>query len=177
MRLLHALMILALLRALLSVVRGADAPAEGMDHWKAAVRAKFPEVPQMTTTDLAARLADTNRPPPVLLDVRTRKEFDRSHLPSARHVDPDAKSADVDGILAGLTNDVVVYCSVGWRSSALAQRLHSAGRTNVMNLEGSIFAWANEDRPLEANGRPAERVHPYNRTFGNLLKPERRAAP
>lgn len=170
-------MILALLRALFSVVRGADAPGEGMDHWKAVVRAKFPGVPQMTTADLAARLADTNRPAPILLDVRTRKEFDRSHLPSARHLDPDAKPAEVDRLLAGQTNDVVVYCSVGWRSSALAQRLHAAGRTNVMNLEGSIFAWANEDRPIEADGRPAELVHPYNRTFGKLLKPERRAAP
>ncbi len=170
-------MILALLRALFSVVHGADAPAEGMDHWKAAVRAKFPGVPQMTTADLVARLGDTNRPAPILLDVRTRKEFDRSHLPSARHLDPDAKPAEVDRLLAGQTNDVVVYCSVGWRSSALAQRLRAAGRTNVVNLEGSIFAWANEDRPLEADGRPVELVHPYNRTFGKLLKPERRASP
>ncbi len=144
-------MILALLRALFSVVRGADAPAEGMDHWKAVVRARFPGVPQMITADLAARLADTNRPAPILLDVRTRKEFDRSHLPSARHIDPDARPAEVERLLTG--------------------------RTNVVNLEGSIFAWANEDRPLEAGGRPAELVHPYNRTFGKLLKPERRAAP
>jgi len=70
---------------------------------------------------------------------------------------------------------MVVYCSVGWRSSALAQRLLKHGVTNVANLEGSAFAWANEGRPLEAAGKPATKVHPYNSTFGKLLRPERRA--
>ena len=170
-------MILLLLRALWSVVRGADSPAEGLEHWKATVRAKFPSVPQLSTTNLAQWIASTNSPRPILLDARERKEFDLSHLPGARHVDPDAKPVEVDRILAGHPGPVVVYCSVGWRSSAMADRLLAAGRTNVSNLEGSIFAWANENRPLEANGKPAQKVHPYNKTFGALLIPERRAKP
>jgi hypothetical protein len=44
-----------------------------------------------------------------------------------------------------------------------------------MNLEGSIFAWASEDRPLEKEGQPAALVHPYNNRYGQMLKPERRA--
>jgi rhodanese-related sulfurtransferase len=174
-------MILLLLRALWSVVRGADAPEDSLDHWKATVRARYPTVPQLSTTNLASLLA-THRPDSqttnvVLLDVRSRKEFDFSHLPGARHIDPDAKPAEFDRTLAGHTGPVVVYCSVGWRSSALAQRLIDAGRTNVQNLEGSIFAWANEGRPLESKGQPTDKVHPYNRTFGRLLNPNRRGKP
>jgi 3-mercaptopyruvate sulfurtransferase SseA len=65
---------------------------------------------------------------------------------------------------------------VGYRSSELATRLQRAGQTNVTNLEGSIFQWANEGRALEASGKPATRVHPYNEKFGRLLKPELRAS-
>lgn len=170
-------MVLMLLRALWSVVHGADAPTEGLDQWKATVRAKFPSVPQLSTTQLATWLVETNRAQPVLLDVRTRKEFELSHLPGARWTDPDAKPKAIEQALAGHPGPVVVYCSVGWRSSALAQRLLEAGRTNVSNLEGSIFAWANENRPLESAGKPTDKVHPYNRTFGRLLIPERRGEP
>ena len=70
---------------------------------------------------------------------------------------------------------MVVYCSVGYRSSRLVARLQQAGCTNVFNLEGSIFQWANEDRRLERDGQPVKEVHPYNRTFGQLLRPEHRA--
>jgi len=181
MKPLRSIMILLLLRALWSVVRGADAPEESLEHWKATVRARYPSVPQLSTTNLAAILATSNTNTQatnvVLLDVRSRKEFDFSHLPGARHIDPDAKPAEVDRALGDHSGPVVVYCAVGWRSSDLAQRLIKAGRTNVHNLEGSIFAWANEGRPLEAKGKPTDKVHPYNRTFGRLLNPERRGKP
>jgi hypothetical protein len=70
---------------------------------------------------------------------------------------------------------IVTYCSVGYRSGAFAERLRSAGFTNVVNLEGSIFRWANEGRPLFRSARPVTEVHPYNRTWGLLLKEDRRA--
>lgn len=138
------------------------------------VREKFPAVEQLSTTNLAAWLVDPTRPQPQLLDVRTPEEFAVSHLTGARLVSPDAKVVDM---LATLDRQrpVVVYCSVGYRSSKLAERLQRAGFTNVMNLEGSIFAWANEDRPLEKDGRPATQVHPYNNRYGQMLKPDRRA--
>jgi hypothetical protein len=55
------------------------------------------------------------------------------------------------------------------------ERLQAAGLVQVMNLEGSIFGWANEDRPLEKDGQPATKVHPYDKRYGQMLKPERRA--
>lgn len=159
------------------VARGAE-PADRHEPELAKmivlVREKFPAVKQLSTTNLAAWLADPSRPQPQLLDVRTPKEFAVSHLPGAQLISPDAKAQDV---LAKLDRKrpVVVYCSVGYRSSKLAERLQAAGLAQVMNLEGSIFAWANEDRALEKGGRPATQVHPYNKRYGQMLKPERRA--
>jgi rhodanese-related sulfurtransferase len=134
-------------------------------------------VTQLPTSELAAWLADTNRPRPVLLDVRSPAEFRVGHLPGAIQVDPSAKTRELLKLPGNHHGPYVVYCSVGWRSSILAGRLAAAGFTNVANLEGSVFAWANEDRPLEAGGHPVSRVHPYNRVFGRLLRPERRADP
>jgi rhodanese-related sulfurtransferase len=149
---------------------GFDPETDGMDGIKALVRKRFPAVQQLPTRELAAWLNDTNRPPPLLLDVRQPEEYAVSHLAGARRVDPAAKP-DLVKSLAPTNRPVVVYCSVGYRSSELAQRLIKAGVTNVFNLEGSIFQWANEDRPLVNEQGAAARVHPYNERWGALLKP------
>lgn len=142
----------------------------GLEEMKAVVRSRFPGVPQLQTSELAVWLADPHREPPLLLDVRTEPEYKVSHLAGAIRVDPSAGRNQLARFLQ-LPRPVVVYCSVGYRSSELATRLRAAGQTNVANLEGSIFAWANEDRPLVSDSNRSVRlVHPYNQTFGKLLR-------
>ena len=65
--------------------------------------------------------------------------------------------------------------TLGRLCSELARRLMKNGITNVFNLEGSIFQWANEGRALAGTNGPAAKVHPYNDRWGALLKPEVRA--
>jgi 3-mercaptopyruvate sulfurtransferase SseA len=69
-----------------------------------------------------------------------------------------------------------VYSSVGYRSARLAHWLANQGYANVRNLSGSIFQWANEDRPVFRNGRPTMEVHPYDRRWGLLLEARYRAS-
>ena len=163
-----SLLALALLFA--SAMRG---HAIGWALVNAKIRSEFPDVRRITTAELAAWINDPSRPAPRLLDVRTRAEFDVSHLRGAMHVEPDAAAAAVGGRKDQL---IVTYCSVGYRSGAFAKKLGEAGYTNVTNLEGSIFRWANEDRPIVSGGRATDKVHPYNRTWGLLLKRQYRAA-
>ena len=144
----------------------------GWQALNAAIRQKFPRVPRIRIPELAAWLDDANRPPPRLLDVREPAEFEVSHLADAQRVEPGSDPATL-GWRRG--EPIVTYCSVGYRAAEYAQKLRRTGFTDVRNLEGSIFEWANEDRPLVENGRPAGQVHPYNRTWGLLLKPARRA--
>lgn len=153
-----------------TAVLGFEPEPDGMAGIKEMVRKRFPEVNQLPTRELAAWLADTNRPQPVILDVRQTEEFAVSHLAGARNVPPAAR-ADSLKALVPTNRPVVVYCSVGYRSSQLARRLMKAGITNVFNLEGSIFQWANEGRPVVATNGPAAKVHPYNDRWGALLKP------
>lgn len=45
----------------------------------------------------------------------------------------------------------------------------------VFNLEGSIFAWAEEGRPLvDTHNQPTTFVHPYNAVWGKLLSADKR---
>lgn len=153
--------------------RSPAAEKEGMGKMTSAVRRKFPGVAQLQAAELADWLSDKSKPQPQILDVREPDEFAVSHLHGAINVRPDAPASEV---LARLdpARPVVVYCSVGYRSSKLAQRLMDAGFKNVRNLEGSLFNWANEGRPLEKEGHTTQAVHPYNRFFGRLLKPGHR---
>ena len=153
---------------------GAAGSAHGIG-WtlvNARVRHDFPDVQRITTAELAAWLADKARPAPLLLDVRKRAEYDISHLRNAQHVDPDAPAS---AVAQPKDRAIVTYCSVGYRSGAFAQKLRAAGYTNVVNLEGSIFRWANEGRPVYRGSQKVEQVHPFNGTWGLLLQRKYRA--
>lgn len=151
-----------------------DAAPATLDVMATVIRLRFPDVPQTSPGELATWLADGSRVQPQLLDVREPDEYVVSHLPGALQVDPDTPAG---AVLARIdpSRPVVAYCSVGYRSSLLVQRLRAAGFTRAVNLEGSIFAWANDGHPLESNGQRVSVVHPYDSTFGRLLTAEHRA--
>jgi len=142
------------------------------DEIEQEIRASFPDVETITVAELAQRLRDGTAPP--LLDVRTREEYAVSHLPHAgRATTIEESFAVLDGV--SQDREVVVYCSVGYRSAELARALRAQGFTNVKNLEGSIFEWANEGHPLEREGLEVGVVHPFDENWGELLDPARRA--
>ena len=119
---------------------------------------------QLDTQTLAAWLAkkDGNIQ---LIDTRQKEEFLVSHLPQAQHI-PDLETAKA---CLHPETTVVAYCSVGYRSSRLAQQLQTLGYNQVWNLEGSIFQWANEGRPLIHQEQPTQTVHPYRKNWQWLL--------
>ncbi len=139
------------------------------------VRARFPEVVQVSTDTLASWLDDAGKSKrPVLLDVREREEYQVSHLEDAV---PALSKEQALKALEGSSRDqpVVLYCSVGYRSSEMADFLAKKGYRNIYNLEGSIFAWANEGRPVYRGDQQVEVVHPYDKIWGKLLKKALRA--
>ena len=154
------------------VTMAVSAQTLGWGMVKAGIRRQFPDVPRITTEELAVWLSDSGKSKPLLLDVRSRPEYDVSHLANARNITPDAPVNVIEG---DKEQPIVTYCSVGYRSSEFARKLRRAGFKDVRNLEGSIFAWVNEGRPIFRNGNPVSEVHPYSRTWGSLLKKKYRA--
>jgi len=146
-------------------------PAYGLGAAKQFLRWNFDDIRHVSTEELTRKLEGDN--PPALLDIRTTGEYETSHLPGARRLSPDATDMQIRVLLLGIPEDepIVVYCSVGYRSSKMARRLKELGRTKVSNLDGAVFAWSGEGRPLV----PSAPVHPYN-WFGKRMLPKRPAA-
>jgi rhodanese-related sulfurtransferase len=148
----------------------------------ADVRARYPDVPHVPLEFLRGRIDAADDGRPLLLDARSSAEYAVSHLAGARHA-PDERTALAALAGAAPEREILVYCSVGVRSSALAEELRARGFTRAANLEGGIFAWANAGLPMVRKPRagadgveePAERVHPFDARWGALLVPERRA--
>jgi rhodanese-related sulfurtransferase len=135
---------------------------------------QFPQVRWITTAELAQWRSNSTQPQPFLLDARTTAEYAVSHLPTAQRIDPHAPDLTALATMAQET-PLVVYCSIGYRSAKVAAQLQQAGFIEVYDLEGSIFQWANEARPLLQAEKSTTKVHPYNAQWGLLLKPEYRA--
>ena len=134
------------------------------------IRTKFPTVAHISTDTLQAWFDESPKRENLLLfDVREPEEYAVSHLQDAR---PVSSKDEALKALQGVSSKqrIVLYCSVGYRSSELAQFLMKKGYTEIYNLEGSIFAWANEGRPVYRGKERVQAVHPYDRNWGRLLK-------
>lgn len=153
--------------------------AGDLDRLKQHIRKEFPSVRQVSTDALKSRFDRGERP--LLLDIREAEEAAVSRLPGAVRIDPSATPEQVlvrwPELSSARDREIVVYCSVGYRSSAFAERLSSAGFSNVSNLEGSIFEWAEKGYPLVQGDeqRAVSKVHPYSKAWAWLVSEDLRA--
>ena len=112
----------------------------------------------------------------ILLDIREADEFAISHIAGAQRIDPEVST---ESLLTQLPRDltdktIIVYCSVGRRSTALAARAQThllvKGAADIVNLEGGIFGWHNEKRPLISASGSTDYIHPYNEYWNRWVK-------
>jgi rhodanese-related sulfurtransferase len=126
-------------------------------------------VPVVNPPQLARELADSNQV--VLLDTRSRREYEVSHLSGATYV--GYEDFDLNRLPAGITKNtpVVVYCSVGYRSEKVGEKLQQAGYSRVRNLYGGLFDWVNSgETVVDSHGKPTQKVHAYSPLWGKWLR-------
>lgn len=71
----------------------------------------------------------------VLLDVRTRDEYQTGHVPGSKNID----AREISGIVSVIedkTTPIFVYCYSGSRSGAAVTALEHMGYLNVKNIGG-----------------------------------------
>lgn len=103
------------------------------------------------------------------IDSREKVEFDVSHIKGATWVGyDDFDMARMDAI--SKNEPIIIYCSVGYRSEKIGEKLLQAGYTNVSNLYGGIFEWVNQGKPVvDLSGEPTTKIHGYSKTWGIWL--------
>ena len=68
-----------------------------------------------------------------VIDIRDKKDFQASHIPGSFNIDIDELNRIKDFIYSQHEN-IIVICSHGIRSIAVAEKLTELGYTNVFNL-------------------------------------------
>ena len=81
-------------------------------------------------------------PQAVLLDVRSRQEFQEGHIPGSRNV-PLSSLGEAAGLAEDKETPLFVYCYSGARSGQAVHVLRRMGYANVKNI-GGIAAWTGE---------------------------------
>ena len=116
----------------------------------ASCRDNFPNVPDISATDLMSRLESGDDL--VLVDVRQPHEQEVSMLPGAITADQFQQSAaDYKG------KTIVPYCTIGGRSGMYSLQLQEQG-WDVLNFAGSVLAWSLAGGQFECEGKPSNKV-------------------
>lgn len=84
----------------------------------------------------------------VIIDVRTKVEYDAGHIPGAVHAD----YYDTEALKKAAGNKIpITYCAFSaMRGPYAAYSLYRAGFTNVAVLDGGISAWAEDVKKLDS---------------------------
>ncbi|MBL4727927.1 MAG: rhodanese-like domain-containing protein [Gammaproteobacteria bacterium] len=144
----------------------------------AKIEREFPGVQTVSTDVLLARYKAAGTQLPIIVDVREDGGFRVSHLGDALHLE---SAEAISKVIAdrGLSKDteIIVYCSVGYRSASVAADLQKRGFTQVLNLEHSLFEWATKGYPMTSASGRTNKVHPFNKTWGVLVDESLHAYP
>ncbi|WP_245907050.1 rhodanese-like domain-containing protein [Reichenbachiella versicolor] len=105
----------------------------------------------------------------IFLDARAKGEYQVSHIDGAKYVGYDDFKINR---LKDLNKNIpiIVYCSVGYRSEKIAEKLEKAGYEQVYNLLGGIFEWHNSGlEVIDSEGVITDDIHGYNSLWGQWL--------
>jgi rhodanese-related sulfurtransferase len=105
----------------------------------------------------------------ILLDTRASEEFNVSHLAGAQFLNYESYSTD-DLKKIPANAKIIVYCSVGYRSERVGEKLLKLGYKNVSNIYGGIFEWKNEGlEVVNKQNHPTDSIHTYNKDWSKWL--------
>ena len=82
-----------------------------------------------------------SNPAPLILDVRTPREYQGGHVPGAVNLEYRQIPSRLADLAPAMEREIVVYCEVGPRAQAAQSMLLQAGFTNVRHLQGDMSAW------------------------------------
>jgi len=109
-----------------------------------------------------------------ILDTRELNEHNTSHLENSIWIGYD--DFNLYNTIKKITSNkpIVLYCSIGYRSEKIGEKLLKKGYT-VYNLYGGIFEWKNNDNLIvDDSGISTNQVHCFNQEWSKwLLKGEK----
>lgn len=101
----------------------------------------------ITADALESRLGTDEAP--LVLDVRTEREYAAGHIPGAVNIPHDELPERLDELPADRDTEIVVHCQSGKRAAIAERVLAQAGYGEVRDLDGHWAGWSAEGLPTE----------------------------
>lgn len=84
----------------------------------------------------------------LLIDVREDHEWDKGHLPEAKHLGRGIIERDIEETIPDPATELVLYCGGGYRSALVAKNLQEMGYSNVISMDGGFRGWKEAGHPV-----------------------------
>ena len=84
-----------------------------------------------------------------LIDVRELNERETGYIATAIHLSKGVIERDIEKTIPNLDEQVIVYCSGGFRSALVADNLQKMGYTDVYSLETGLQGWLDDGYSLQ----------------------------
>lgn len=105
-----------------------------------------PQYRTVTSGEAADLIASAS--PPVILDVRTKREYSGGHLKNSIHIPVQEIQRRYGELSAYKNADILIYCATGNRSTVAAKILIDNGFTQIYNMREGVHVWAKNGYPL-----------------------------
>lgn len=100
------------------------------------------EAQLITVDEIARQMQDSSQM--LLLDVRTKEEFEEGHLSGALNMDFLSEGFRLQVEQLPKDQPVFIYCRSGNRSAKAANLLREAGFQQIYDLKGGYLEWEKE---------------------------------
>lgn len=140
MRLLCSLAVITLMMGRVEVAAQTDQTPKPRAEQKASPKFKDIGVEEFDRL----RQSKTN----VVLDVRTREEYEEGHLPGAILIDFMAPDFEKEIAKLDKGKTYLVHCASGGRSARACKKMEGLKFKSLFNLEGGIGAWEEAGKPV-----------------------------
>jgi hydroxyacylglutathione hydrolase len=117
---------------------------DGMERWQTA-GFDTARLQTMSVHDLAKRLKEKDAP--FVLDVRSEREFDTSHIADAHHIHGGLLQERISEVPRD--REVAVVCGSGYRASIASSFLKRRGYERVINVLGGMSGYTAAGYPTE----------------------------
>lgn len=124
------------LLAVLLLLAGCGQKNENFTLKEKSIKAEYKKI---TPTEAMEMMGDDA----IILDVRTKAEFDEGHIPNALLIPDTEITQKAEEVLPDKDQTILVYCRSGRRSALAAKELIQLGYTNVYDF-GGILDWSGE---------------------------------
>ncbi len=120
----------------------------------------------ISTSELAARMNSEENI--LIIDTRSRSEYDTSHIQGALFVDYENPNLLFLKEIPR-SRQIILYCTVGYRSEKIGELVLEQGFNLVFNLYGGITQWVNDSYPIFNSEGETKIVHGYSEEWARWI--------